>query len=115
MKRFFKGRIKGGEFKGDTENFRRNAKTLPDGNYIYFLIKVTDKDRRECQNFYFAILGSWSLDTGFTRKELHSLVKEELFVSLFGEEISTTDLTPQQWTIVFLELENWLILKFENK
>lgn len=78
------------------------------------LIKQQDRTEREFQNHYFAILGEWSLDTGWAKDELHQLVKKELFTELFDEEVSTADLDVESWNIVFLNLENFLILQFEN-
>jgi hypothetical protein len=79
-----------------------------------FLIKRFDRTEREWQNHYFAVLGEWSFDAGYTKADLHTLVKDELFTKLFDEPLSTASLTTEQWNIVFLNLENFLILKFEN-
>lgn len=114
MKQYHKATIKDGQFISDKKAFKERIKNLPDGNYFFVLIKQFDRTTRECQNHYFAILGEWSQDMGWSKSELHDYVKEHLFTELFGEEISTANLTLEQWNIVFLNLENFLILRFEN-
>jgi len=114
MIQYHKAKIKKGKFIADKKLFLQRVESLPDGDYFHCLIKLSNRTQREYQNHYFAILGEWSQDFGWTKSELHDLVKEELFVNLFNEEISTADLTVEQWNIVFLNLENFLIIKFEN-
>jgi hypothetical protein len=115
MVQFTRAQVKEGKFHSDKVRFKERVSNLPDGEYLMLFMKQTDKDTRECQNHYFLILGQWSLDTGYTKTELHELVKDELFTELFGDAVSTKDLTPEQWTIAFFNLESFLILKFENK
>lgn len=115
MKKYFKAEIKDGKFISNKSYFRQGVSYMPDGKYVMMLLKETDKDVRECQNMYFAQLGQWSTDTGYSRNELHEMVKDELFVELFDQPISTTELTKDQWTMVFLNLQNFLLLKFENR
>lgn len=115
MIQYHKAKIKDGKFYSNRKLFQQRVSSLPDGEYVLMLIKLQDRTPREFQNHYFAILGEWSLDSGYSKDEIHQMVKEELFVDLFDDEISTSDLTVEQWNIVFLNLENFLILKFENK
>lgn len=115
MIRFFKGIIKAGKWISDKTRFRDVVSSLPEGNYLFMLIKQNDRTTRENQNHYFLILGQWENDTGYTRTELHDIVKNELFVELFDKPISTTKLTNDQWTLVFFNLTNFLITKFENR
>jgi hypothetical protein len=89
--------------------------SMPDGSYLLLLLKTEDKTAREWQNYYFAIIGEWSLDTGYTKKELHHLIKDDLFPQLFDGETSSTELDTDQWKILMWNLENYLILKFENR
>jgi hypothetical protein len=114
MIQYHKASIKNGKFQSDRKLFQERVASLPDGNYFLMLIKQQDRTERDFQNHYFAILGEWSLDCGYTKEELHELIKEELFTELFDGAISTSMLTVEQWNIVFLNLENFLILKFEN-
>lgn len=105
--------------KGKLRFFNREAKniigTLPDGVYLVAVMSMNDKDVRDNQNRYFAQLGEWSLSTGWTKEDLHDLVKDELFTDMFDGPLSTTELDAEQWTMVFFQLENFLIKKFENK
>jgi hypothetical protein len=114
MNQYHRATIKNGQFFSDKKVFNDRIKDLPDGNYLMLLIKQFNRTVREWQNHYFAILGEWSNDMGWSKSDLHDYVKEHLFNELFGEEISTADLTEEQWNIVFLNLENFLILQFEN-
>lgn len=114
MKQYHKASIKGGKFFSNKKAFRERVETLPDGNYFMVLIKQFDRTVREWQNHYFAVIGEWAQDMGWAKEELHDYVKENLFVELFDEPISAAKLTLEQWNIVFLNLENFLILKFEN-
>ena len=116
MKRYTSAHIKKGKlYINKKEEFNGAIKTMPDGNYIFCLIKLNDKSNRDLQNQYFAILEEFSLSYGFTKMELHDLVKSELFPQLFDEETSTTELDNKQWNILLLNLESFLILKFENR
>ena len=114
MKRYFKAKIKNGEFISNKSNFRRGVANMPDGDYIHLLIKTSDRTLRENQNYYYTQLGEWSPATGYTKAELHDIVKEGLFQELFNEPLSTNDLTEEDWTLVFFNLENFLLAKFEN-
>src|SRR5688572_21213691 len=114
MLQYHKAKVKDGKFISDKKLFRDRVSSLPDGNYFMVLIKQFDRTPREWQNHYFALLGEWSNDMGWSKSDLHDYVKEHLFNELFDEEISTADLTIEQWNIVFLNLENFLILRFEN-
>ena len=108
--------IKDGKFKlRNKEQFKGMVANLPDGPYLVILMDMNSKDVRSNQNRYFAQLGEWSNNTGWLKDELHQLVKDELFTFLFGEALSTTVLTSEQWTMVFFNLENFLIRKFENR
>ena len=97
------------------EKFKGLVANLEDGPYVLVLMNMNDKDVRSCQNRYFAQLGEWSTSVGERKEFLHDLVKEELFTNLFGEALSTTELNAEQWTMVFFNLENFLIRKYENK
>lgn len=108
-------KIKSGKFYSDKEKFNQMVANMSDGNYIYCLIKHSDRTCRQNQNFYFTQLGDWSLSTGYSKEELHELVKNELFVDLFGSPQSTSDLDKNMWAAVFFNLENFLLIKFENK
>lgn len=105
--------------KGKLKFFNRNAKeligNLPDGDYLVAVMSMNSKDTRDNQNRYFVQLGEWSLSTGWNKEDLHELVKDELFTDLFDSPLSTTELDAEQWTMVFFQLENFLLRKFENK
>lgn len=110
----------GAEIKnGKLRFFNRESKniigTMPDGVYLVAVMSMNDKDTRANQNRYYVTLGEWSLSTGWTKEDLHDLVKEELFDELFEAPLSTTELDAEQWTMVFFQLENFLMRKFENK
>lgn len=113
--RYQVAKIKDGIFHSDKDKFRQMVSTMDDGTYLYCLLKQSDRTLRESQNFYFVQLGDWSLSTGYSKEELHDIVKNGLFVELFGEPISTSDLSKDQWSAVFFNLENFLLIKFENK
>ena len=116
MRHYYKGTIKQGKFKlNNKKAFDSSVSHFRDGNYLVALLNLTNKSQREWQAFYFAILGEWSNDVGLTKAELHDLVKSELFPDLFETETSTTDLSNEKWNILFFNLENFLILKFENR
>jgi hypothetical protein len=115
MKRYHKAEIKNGKFISDKQRFRQSIGSLPDGRYLFCLISTQDRTPRDWQNYYFAILGEWSLDTGYTKDDLHQMIKSELFPQVFETETSTTALDGDQWQILMWNLENWLILKFENR
>jgi hypothetical protein len=115
MKRYFKAKIKDGKFYSNKEQFRNGVSSLPDGEYIQLLVKTSDRTLRESQNYYFVQIGEWALSTGHTKDELHDMIKKDLFVELFDSPVSTADLTEADWSLVFLNLENWLLLKFENR
>lgn len=115
MKRYFKAEIKKGKFFSDKDKFNTGISNMPDGNYLFLLIKTSNRTLRENQNYYFTLLGEWSLSTGYSKEELHDIVKNDLFVELFDEPLSTSDLTEEDWTMVFFNLETFLLVKFENK
>ena len=115
MKRYHKAKIEKGKFVSNKERFKHMISTLPDGDYLFMLLKTQDRTPRDWQNYYFAIVGEWSLDTGYTKDDLHQMVKAELFPQLYESETSTTSLDSDQWQVLMWNLENWLILKFENK
>lgn len=115
MRQYHKSYVKDGiYYLNDKKQFRDLTANLPDGPYLTIVCSVLNKTQREFQEMYFAQIGSWSLDTGYTKKELHEIIKNELFKELF-DKTSTTDLNKKDWNILFLNLENWLILKFENR
>lgn len=97
----------------DKKHFLRSIRYMGEGDYVLHVMKRIDGNQRDMQKLYFAILGEWCNDTGWTKDELHTLVKDELFLELF-DKTSTTDLDPTEWTILIMELENFLIIKFEN-
>lgn len=113
MIQYHKAKIKEGKFFSNKSQFADRVSNLPDGEYIHMLIKVTEKTTREFQNYYFVFIGEWAKDHGWTKSDLHDYIKENLFVELFDEEMSTTSMTKEEWTIVFLNLENFLIKTFE--
>ena len=115
MKRYFKAKIKNGKFYSDKQKFDAGVANMPDGDYVHLLIKVSDRTPRESQNYYFVQIGEWANSVGYSKEDLHELVKDELFVELFDEPRSTSDLTKEDWMIVFLNLETFLISKFENR
>lgn len=115
MKRYFKAQIKKGKFISDKKYFKDSVATMPDGDYLFLLIKTSDRTLRENQNYYFTQLGEWANSTGHTKEELHDIVKNDLFLQLFDEPISTSELTEEEWVMIFLNLETFLLAKFENK
>lgn len=116
MKHYYKSFVKDGKFKLRSRTaFDASIKHYRDGDYLVALYKITDKTTREWQEFYFVTLGGWSEDTGYTKSELHDIIKAELFAELFDGETSTTELNNTQWNILFINLEKWLTLKFENQ
>ena len=116
MKHYYQGVVKNGKFAlRSRKGFDASIKYYKDGEYLVALYSMREKDPQEWRQFYFAQLGEWSLDTGYTKDDLHTMVKDELFPELFEGETSTTELTNTQWNILFLNLQNWLILKFENR
>lgn len=116
MKHYYKGKVEKGKFSLlNRKAFDTSIKHYKDGEYLVTLFRLRNKDQREWQEFYFAVLGNWSDDTGYTKGELHDMVKQELFPDLFETETSTTELTNEQWNILFFNLERFLILKFENR
>jgi hypothetical protein len=116
MKHYYKAFVKDGKFKlRNRTGFDASIKHYRDGDYLVALYAIREKDQREWQQFYFAVLGEWSNDTGYSKDWIHDMIKSELFPEIFETETSTTDLSNTQWNILFLNLENFLILKFENK
>lgn len=116
MRYYYKGTIKNGKFNlNNRKAFDSSVSHLRDGNYLVALLNLTNKSQREWQAFYFAVLGEWSNDVGLTKSELHDLVKSELFPDLFENITSTTELSNTEWNILFFNLENFLLIKFENK
>ena len=89
--------------------------SMPDGIYLVAVMSMNSKSTRDNQNRYYVTLGEWALSTGWTKEDLHDLVKEELFQELFDAPLSTTELDAKQWTMVFFQLDNFLMRKFENK
>lgn len=114
MVKYFPASIKDGQFKSDWQNFKNAVRNFSDGNYLLLLINTGNKDQRENQSKYFAIIGEWGLQFGYTKAEVHEIVKAELFPQLFTHT-STTDLDYNDWALLFVYLENFLILKFENR
>jgi hypothetical protein len=116
MKHYYRSFVKDGKFKLRSRTaFDTSIKHYRDGEYLVALYKITDKTTREWQEFYFVTLGGWSEDVGYTKEELHGIIKSELFPELFDGETSTTQLSNTQWNILFLNLIPFLTLKFENK
>jgi hypothetical protein len=115
MSKYFDAQIiEGSLIMEDKKQFLRSIKHMDDGDYIVSIFKHIQGTSRDMQRTYFAILGEWSNDTGWKKDELHSLVKNELFPELF-ESTSTTSLTQYEWTLLVREVEDFLIIKFENK
>ncbi len=113
---YYRGSIQDGKFKmANRKAFEASIEHYPDGKYLVVLYKMTEKTTREWQEYYFAVLGEWCNDFGISKDQLHDEVKTELFPELFEDITSTTNLTNEQWNILFLNLNNFLILKFENK
>lgn len=114
--KYFDAKISNGQLlmRGGKEPFLRKVGQMPDGNYIVSIFKQINGTSRDMQKLYFAILGEWMNDTGWTKDALHELVKNELFPQLF-KQTSTSDLTSKEWTILIREVEDFLIIKFENK
>jgi hypothetical protein len=116
MKHYYPGVVKNKRFAlRNRAGFDAAIKHYKDGEYLVVLHSMKEKDLIEWRRFYFAQLGEWSVDTGYEKADLHQMVKDELFPELFEGETSTADLTNTQWNILFLNLQDWLILKFENK
>lgn len=114
MRQYHKSNVKDGVYYlNDKKQFRDLTASLPDGPYLTIICSVLNKSQREYQEMYFSVVGSWSLDTGYTKAELHEIIKKELFKELFDKK-STTELTKKDWAVLFLNLENFLILKFKN-
>lgn len=87
---------------------------MDDGEYLMILLKTSERTVREWQQYYFAVLDGY-VDTGYTKDEIHQMVKTELFKELWGKKIkSTTQLDCEMWNVLFFNLRNWLALKFEN-
>jgi hypothetical protein len=115
MSKYFDAQIiEGSLIMEDKKQFLRSIKHMDDGEYIVSIFKQIQGTSRDMQKLYFAILGEWSNDTGWKKDELHSLVKNELFPELF-ESTSTASLTQHEWTLLVREVEDFLIIKFENK
>lgn len=115
MGKYFDASIVNGSLvMDDRKQFLRSIKYMDDGDYIVSIFKQIQGTSRDMQKLYFAILGEWSNDTGWTKDELHALVKDDLFPTLF-DAVSTADLNPHEWTLLIREVEDFLILKFENK
>jgi hypothetical protein len=115
MGKYFEAEIAYGTLiMADKNRFLRTIRNMPEGDYIVSIFKKTKGTSREMQKLYFAILGEWMNDTGWTKDELHELVKTELFPTLF-DQTSTSDLTSKEWTILIREVEDFLIVKFENR
>jgi len=114
MPQYHEAKIKNGKLSVDNESFLRAVRSLPDGDYILSITKQHHGSTREFQKLYFAILGEWSNDMGWTKDELHELVKNELFVELFEHAVSTSELSTAEWNIVMNNIETFLITKFEN-
>src|SRR5271155_2700668 len=114
MRHYYRATVKDGKFKlRNSQAFNDSIHYYQDGNYLVALYRMTDKTTREWQQLYFVVLGEWSNDTGLTKDELHDMIKAELFDELF-DKVSTTDLTNKEWNVLFLNLENFLLLKNEN-
>lgn len=113
--KYFDAKITGGSLvMSNKKQFLRTIKHMPEGSYIVSVFRQIKGTSREMQKLYFAILGEWMNDTGWTKDALHDLVKDELFPQLF-EQTSTSDLTSKEWTILIKEVDDFLMLKFENK
>ena len=113
---FHSASIKNGKLKvSRKDKFDSIIGSMNDGPYVLIVLSMNEKDTRDCQNRYFAQLGEWSSVTGETKEFLHEMVKDELFADLFGKPLSTNDLTPEQWTMVFFNLENFFLLKYDNR
>jgi len=105
---------------GKLRFFNRDSKNLinsipEDSVLLVAVMSMNEKSTRDNQNRYYVTLGEWASSTGWSKEDLHDLVKEELFNELFEEPLSTTELNAEQWTMVFFQLENFLMRKFENK
>lgn len=104
-----------GKITFNKESFREKIANAFDGKYLMVLIRYPDKSQRDWQNYYYFVIGQWAISQGWTKSDLHDLIKLELFDSLFdGEVTSTNDLSLEQWKILFFNLENFLHRKFEN-
>lgn len=107
--------LKNGKLKFLNKDSKNIISSMPDGIYLAAFMSMNSKNTRDNQNRYYVTLGEWVSSTGWTKEDLHDLVKEELFQELFDAPLSTTELDAKQWTMVFFQLENFLMRKFENK
>lgn len=109
--RYYKPTIKNGQFFLNKEKFRKSVSTMPDGNYLMILVKMSDKDEREFQKWYRVLLKEMSLTTGHSPEEMHELAKADV-LSEMGLS-STTELDTIGWNEYIERLAQWGLENFD--
>lgn len=103
------------KFKSDKEQFKNIVSNLFPGDYLLCFLKLSDRNIREWQNYYRAVLGELSLHSGYTKPELHDMIKEAVLADMLepGEEESTTVLDTTRWQMFFLNFASWAHNNFD--
>ena len=82
---------------------------MPDGDYLMFLIKISDKSPSEWMKFYRVIISDVSQSVGESKEDLHQMLKECLDgVIKPGAEVSTKSLDTAQWQLYMDKVSEFL-------
>jgi len=99
----------------DLEILKGKATFMGDGDYILILEKINEnKDYNDWLREYSAKRDLLVLETGYTRKEMHELIKDIVLSKVLteplnrtSEDLSTKSLTPIGWKMFMLNLRLW--------
>lgn len=107
--RYLKGTIKDGRFDSNKNKFKNLVSRLDDGNYLFCLIKVSDKSPSEWMKYYRVILAEVSQSVGESKEDLHLMLKPCLSDILSkGQDLSTTNLSTEQWQMYMDKVSEFL-------
>ena len=92
-------------------SYNNAMKHMKDGDYLLLLVSLSnDRDVREWQRLYRAVLKQMSLDTGHTPSEMHDFAKDDVLSQM--QLSSTTELDPIRWKEYIERLSEWALDKF---
>lgn len=116
LQRYHKCDITGGKLVlGNRDRFTAACSTLPEGKYLLTLTKLSDRNIRESQKYYFAILTELSRHTGEEKMDLHEMIKADVLHGMFPsrKKLTTTKLDEDQWDMFIMNVAFWAFRNYE--
>lgn len=94
------------------EKFKSIIKNLENGQYLVHFTKISPKSKEEWRKYYFLLRDILYEDgeTGYTKQQLHDLVKKEILMKLIDDNDNFNDdeLDPTEWlSTSWLSEQGW--------